>query len=175
MEEMMIKTGGKWSWLWHTMDRDTRFIVANMISNSRYIGDAQRLMQLAKQQIQENPEVIVTDGLHAYIKAIDREFPTKEEHNTQHIRCAEDIHPSNNYRVERLHNTIREREKIMRGMQNDKTAKIIMDGFKDYYNYLRPHMALDNSTPAKHAGVDLELDRKKIKNLIKQSAGITPC
>lgn len=50
-----------------------------------------------------------------------------------------------------------------------------MDGFKNYYNYLRPHMALDNITPAKYAGVNLELDRKKIKNLIKQSAGITPC
>ena len=171
VDEMMIKTGGKWSWLWHTMDRDTRYIVANMISDSRYIGDAQRFMQITKQQLQENPEVIVTDGLHAYIKAIDREFPTKEEHNTQHIRCAEDIHPSNNYMVERLHNTIREREKIMRGMQNKETAKVLMDGFRNYYNVLRPHMGIDNRTPAEMAGLNLELGRNKVKNLIKQSTG----
>ena len=74
-DEMMIKTGGKWSWLWHTMDRDTRFLVANMISSTRYIHDAQQMFKLAKQNSKTNPEYIVTDGLHAYIKAIDKEYP----------------------------------------------------------------------------------------------------
>lgn len=35
-------------------------------------------------------------------------------------------------------------------------------------------MGIDNNTPAKEAGIDLELGRNKIQNLIKQSAGI-PC
>ena len=59
----------------------------------------------------------------------------------------------------------------MRGMQNDETAKRLMDGFKNYYNFLRPHMGLDNNTPANQAHVDLELGRKRVKNLIKQSMG----
>jgi len=76
--------------------------------------------------------------------------------------------------VERLQNTVREREKVMRGMQNNDTAKILMDGFRNYYNILRLHMGIDNNTPAEMAGIDFELGRNKIQNLIKQSARI-PC
>lgn len=62
----------------------------------------------------------------------------------------------------------------MRGMQNNETAKVLTDGFRNYYNFLRPHMEIDNNTPTIMAGLDLELGRNKIQNLIKQSAGI-PC
>jgi hypothetical protein len=62
----------------------------------------------------------------------------------------------------------------MREMQNNDTASILMDGFRNYYNFLRPHMGIDNKTPAKEAGLDLELGRNRVKGLIKQSAGI-PC
>ena len=75
--------------------------------------------------------------------------------------------------VERLNNTVREREKVMRGMQNNDTAKVLMDGFRNYYNFLRPHMGIDNNTPAKEAGLNLELGRNRVKDLIKQSAGLT--
>ncbi len=49
-----------------------------------------------------------------------------------------------------------------------------MDGFRNYYNFLRPHMGIENDTPAHMAGLNLELGRNKIQNLIKQSAGL-PC
>lgn len=58
----------------------------------------------------------------------------------------------------------------MREMQNDETAKIMMSGFRDYYNFIRPHMGIEGDTPAEEAGIDLELGRKRIKNLIKQSS-----
>ena len=61
----------------------------------------------------------------------------------------------------------------MRYLPFDDTASILMDGFRNYYNFLRPHMGIDNNTPAKEAGLDLELGRKRVKNLIKQSAGLT--
>ena len=86
------------------------------------------------------------------------------------MRNAGIVKKNNNNMVERLHNTVREREKVMRGMQNNDTAKILMDGFRNYYNILRPHMGIDNSTPAEKAGLNLELGRNKIQNLIKQSA-----
>lgn len=54
------------------------------------------------------------------------------------------------------------------------TATVLMNGFRNYYNDLRPHMGIDNQTPAEMAGLNLELGRSKVKNLIKQSAGL-PC
>lgn len=169
VDEMMIRTGGKWSWLWHTMDRDTRFMVANMISNSRTVEDARNLFKRVKQQAKSKPEYMVTDGLQSYNDAFNKEFYTRKSPQTKHIRNAGVSKKSNNNMVERLNNTVREREKVMRGMQNNDTAKVLMDGFRNYYNILRPHMGIDNHTPAEMAGLNLELGRNKVKNLIRQS------
>ena len=58
----------------------------------------------------------------------------------------------------------------MRGFRTDVTP--IVEGHRLYYNVLRPHMGIDNRTLAEMAGLDLELGRNKIQNLIKQSAGL---
>jgi len=170
VDEMMIKTGGKWSWLWHAMDRDTRFMVAIAISRTRYIEDAQILFQRAKAVTNgETPQYVVTDGLQGYHRAFNREILTNTKPRPKHIRSAGFIAKSNNNPVERLNETVRERDKVMRGMQNPETAKTLMSGFRDYYNFLRPHMGVGDKTPAEAAGIDLELGRMRIKNLIKQS------
>jgi transposase-like protein len=172
VDEMMIKTGGKWSWLWHAMDKDTRFMVANAISKTREIEDAQRLFQKAKEVTNgEIPNQVVTDGLQAYQRAFKREILTNTKPRPKHIRCAGFVAKTNNNKVERLNETVREREKVMRGMQTDETAKTLMSGFRDYYNFIRPHtgIGIDGKTPAEAAGADLELGRKRIRNLIKQS------
>ena len=54
--------------------------------------------------------------------------------------------------VERLHGTIRQRNKVMRGLDDVETAQTMMDGLRIYYN-LRPHMALDGKTPAQKAKI----------------------
>ncbi len=39
-----------------------------------------------------------------------------------------------------------------------------------YYDYLRPHSALNGETPAKAAGIDLQLNGNKWAALIKKAA-----
>ena len=148
--------------------------VANMISNTRTVKDAQNLFKIAKAHAHGKPDVMITDGLQSYHDAFKKEFYTQKSPQSKHIRNAGVAKKSNNNMVERLNNTVRERDKVMRGMQNNDTAKVLMDGFRNYYNFLRPHMGIDNNTPAKEAGLNLELGRNKIQNLIKQSAGL-PC
>ncbi|PWB56763.1 MAG: hypothetical protein C3F06_00595 [Candidatus Methanoperedenaceae archaeon] len=41
----------------------------------------------------------------------------------------------------------------MRGLQNDGTATEFNDGFRAFYNHLRPHMALKGKTPAQAQGL----------------------
>jgi transposase-like protein len=73
-----------------------------------------------------------------------------------------------NSKVERLHGTIREREKVMRGMQTRETAQKVVDAMKINYNFVREHSTL-HKTPAEKAGIKLNLIRlaankeKKIK------------
>jgi len=57
----------------------------------------------------------------------------------------------------------------MRGLHNEKTAEIMMEGFKNYYNFIRPHQALHGLTPAEMAGINLELGENKWKGLIEKA------
>ena len=69
--------------------------------------------------------------------------------------------------VERLHGTIRLRNKVMRGLDDMETAHPMMDGLRIYYNFLRPHTALDGKTPAQKANI--ETDEAKWMSLIKKA------
>jgi len=44
-----------------------------------------------------------------------------------------------------------------------------MDDFRIYYNFIRPHQALNGKTPAEVANLDLNLGQNKWLSLIKQA------
>ena len=69
--------------------------------------------------------------------------------------------------VERLHGTIRQRNKVMRGLDNKQTAQTMLDGMRIYYNFLRPHSALGGKTPAQKA--QIESNRVAWLDLIKKA------
>ncbi len=64
--------------------------------------------------------------------------------------------------VERLHGTIRQRNKVMRGLDAEESAHTMMDGLRIYYNFMRPHVALDGKTPAEACGIKIEGKNKWI-------------
>ena len=71
--------------------------------------------------------------------------------------------------IERLNNTVRDREKTFRGMDHDQSAQIMADGIRINYNFIRPHMGLEGKTPAQAAGLDLGLDGVRWKDLIRRA------
>jgi putative transposase len=72
--------------------------------------------------------------------------------------------------VERLHGTIRERNKVMRGLGNNGSSETVLEGFKIYYNFIRPHMGLNGKTPAEAADLPLQLGDNRWLSLIGMSA-----
>jgi len=74
VDEMKVKNGGQWSWLWNVMDKETRFMLVSTISKTRNIQDARQVFQRAKETAKQNPKFAVSDGLPAYIKAFKKEF-----------------------------------------------------------------------------------------------------
>lgn len=163
-DEMMINIGGDMQWLWNIIDENTRFQLASVISRTRRIEDARRLFRGAKRTSRKKPKKIVTDGLHQYSKAIQNEFNINE---TKHIRNVGIRAKINNNHIERRHGTIRERNKVQRGLKKEDTPFI--DGERIYYNYIRSNQALDGKTPAEVAGIDLELGKNKWLDLIKKA------
>ncbi|MGC9308557.1 MAG: integrase core domain-containing protein [Thermoplasmatota archaeon] len=63
--------------------------------------------------------------------------------------------PINNNVLERFHSTWRERDKVMRGLFDDGSAERMLEHYRTFYNYIRPHMSLDNKTLAEVAGIDV--------------------
>lgn len=168
IDEMKLRCKGDWVWLWNVMDKDTRFLLASTISKNREIEDARRTFRIAKSRANSKPLTVTTDGLQSYQDAFRKEFFTLKNPRTQYVRSA-GIRSSrrNNNVVERLNGTVRERNKVMRGLKNENT--VITKGFEIYYNFIRTHQALDGQTPAQKAGIGIGSEENKWLQLIQAS------
>ena len=167
-DEMAVNIHGQYNWLWNVMDHETRFLLASQISQRREVKDARKIFQEAKKVANGKPQVMVTDGLQSYIKAFKKEFFTLKNPRVKHVRKPRFVDKTNNNIVERMQGSIREREKVLTALKNPKDNKVI-DGWRIYYNFIRPHQALNGKTPAEMAGLDLNLGENKWLSLIKQS------
>ena len=68
---------------------------------------------------------------------------------------------------ERMNGEIRDRERVMRGLEKKDTP--ILTGYQLFHNYIRPHMALENRTPAEAAGIKVE-GKNKWMTLIQNAS-----
>lgn len=148
-DEIVIKVGGRKFWNWNVMDADTRFLLAQRFSPTRGTHDAEIVMRQAAQRAGHPPESIVTDRLASYLDGIERAFGS----DSRHIQSGGIRAVVNNNLSERLQGTIRQREKVMRGLKSQETAQLVMDGWAWHYNFFRPHGALKGKTPAQAAGI----------------------
>ncbi|MBI4345147.1 MAG: transposase [Euryarchaeota archaeon] len=48
-------------------------------------------------------------------------------------------------------------------------AQTIADGFRSYYNFVRPHQALDGKTPTEAAKINLKLGNNKWMSLLERA------
>jgi transposase-like protein len=162
--------GENYSWAWNLLDHETRFLIASEVTKHRNIEDARKVLQEAKQIANgQKPDFIITDKLPAYKQAVTKEFFTLKNPRTKHIKLKNIREGTNNNIVERLHGTIKERTKVMRGLDNDESAQRMMDANRIYYNYLRPHSALNGKTPAEKACINLQLEGNKWEQLIRKA------
>jgi len=175
VDEMALKCKGEENWLWNLMDTESRFLISSMISEgkTRDVKTARRPFREAKKITKKKPDVLISDGLPAYKKAVKKEFQANKNYGisrTLHIReIAITNEERNNNKIERLNGTVRHRNKTQRGLKELPQSRIFIEGFKNYYNFIRPHQALNGKTPAEIAGINLNLDGNKWMNIIKES------
>lgn len=136
-------------WFWDVIDEDSRFLLASHMSLTRTIRDAEVLFTQARERATTAPRFIVTDRLRAYLDGIERVFGAE----TTHVQSQGMQSESHNNLIERFHGTLKQRTKVMRGLKNRETAKLIMDGWLVQYNFFRPHEGLGGKTPGQVAGI----------------------
>ncbi|MCK9370157.1 DDE-type integrase/transposase/recombinase [Candidatus Dojkabacteria bacterium] len=146
------------------IDTESRYIVSSDYSKNRDTKALNKVYGKAKQKVGNQVKVISTDGLVGYPRVIKKTFGLNP-HATKNPKIIHQIIRSNsggfNYKVERLHNTLRERTKVMRGFHGCITsAQTLLKGFEIYYNWVRNHQALEGQTPSQKAVPNVELTNK---------------
>jgi putative transposase len=160
-DELFLKVKGEMKYLYAMMDNETRFWIAQQVAETKYTADITPLFRQGKKLAGKAPSTIITDGAFnfhsAFEKAYYRENKALAIEHIRHVRMTGD---KNNNRMERLNGEIRDREKVMRSLK--KADSPILSGYQLFHNYIRPHMALENKTPAEKAGVKVEGENRWI-------------
>ena len=150
-DETVLKVNGRHLLLWSLLDSETRFLIATYISQKRGEEEASALLKKALKTSEEQPLEVVTDGLESYSNAIKKELGANPEKPVIHLQGS--LTKALNNKMERMNETIKSRTKTMAGLYNEESTMRFADGFGIYYNFIKPHMALDNMTPAMMIGL----------------------
>jgi len=168
-DEMMVKSDGRYLYLWNCMDAETRFMLANNVSKERRIKDATDIFAMAKETAGSmKPERMITDKLPSYHKAFNKIFYSNHR-TSKHISIVQHRHEIDNNMVERLNSTVRERDKVLRGLKGRENTRRFFESYKTYYNFVRPHQALEGRTPAEQAGIELPKAQNRWMGLIEKA------
>lgn len=171
-DEMEYHRLGEQNWFVDVMDTETRFMVASDYGRTRSSKEIKSVMNNIKAKTDNQIKVVTTDGFFAYKKVVKSVFGWNnklQRYNVLHnVVIASER--GFNHPIERLHNSIRERTKVMRGFHGCmESASAIMKGYEIYYNFIRKHQGIDNKTPQEEAVPELALSTNKWLSLIKLS------
>jgi len=154
-DETMLSCEGRNVWFWEMIDEDTRFLVASHISGTRTFEDTVAIFKKGVEQSKIRPRAIFVDGSHVYNAAFNKVFYTLRKDTRPQLiqRVGIRARETNNI-VERLHCTLKDRTKPMRGLKAFESTKQILEGYVVHYNCVRPHQSLGGKTPAQAARMD---------------------
>ncbi len=162
------RSGVAKNWFIDSIDPKTRFAVAADYVEERNTKNIRSVMQSIKSK-SGNVKMITTDGLTAYTNVVKKTFGYSNKlgrytvfHNVVCARQGEGF----NYPIERLHNNLRARTKVMRGFHGSvESARAIMNGMIIYYNFITKHQGIDK-TPSEVAIPELKLGTNRWLDLI---------
>jgi transposase-like protein len=151
-DETMLSCEGRNIWFWEMIDEDTKFLVASHVSGTRTLEDTIEVFKRGYEQSKVRPRAVFVDGSFVYEKAFNKVFYTMKKDTRPELvqRVGIRARETNNI-VERMHGTVKDRTRVMRGLKSFESTKSILEGFAIHYNYVRPHQSLNGKTPAQAA------------------------
>jgi len=173
VDETFLKCKNIQKYFWEIIDEQTRFLVASHLSGDRSAKEAIALFEKSMVIAKRKPISLYVDGLPAYIDAYNRVFRTmRKETRPELIRRVGIRAIHNNNPVERLHGTLKDRTRIMRGLKDAKTVDTLLKGWTVHYNMVRKHQSLKGKTPAQACGINIKNDwhtlvKEATKSMVK--------
>jgi transposase-like protein len=131
------------AYLWIVSDTNAN-IIATHVSFSRDTNSARIVLSKAKERAGFSPEILVSDGLQGYKKAVRKTFGRKTRHVRAHFEAVGIVHNKqlvqiSNNRAERINQFPALWLHSVRGFKRLDRANLLMEFFTIYYNYLMPH------------------------------------
>ncbi len=166
-DETMAKVQSRAAYVWSILDHRSRYLLASYVANGRDAKTFEKILMEVVRNIGRLPKKMTTDGLYTY-QTVFRRFPS-----VKHVHGRTLAEKANNNRIERLNKTLKKRLHNMEKFDGMNGARLVTEGFRSYYNLVRPHMALKNSTPAERAGMKYSSANKllEVVNLQARSRG----
>jgi putative transposase len=155
-DETVLQCEGRSIWFWEMIDEDTKFMVASHVSGTRSMEDTIAIFQKGFDQSKVRPKAVFVDGSHVYSSAFNHVFYTMRKDTRPELvqRVGIRARETNNI-VERLHGTLKDRTKPMRGLKSFESTKLLLEGYAVHYNCVRPHQSLGGKTPAQAARMEV--------------------
>src|SRR5208337_2091852 len=134
-------------------------MVSSHLSGTRTFEDAVAIFQKGLDQAKVKPKTVFVDGSFVYKAAFNKVFYTMKKETRPELvqRVGINARKTNNI-VERLHGTLKDRTRPMRGLKDFQSTKSILEGYTVHYNFVRPHQSLKGKTPAQAAGINMKND-----------------
>jgi len=140
------KMGVSKDWFIDSIDCKTRYMVGSKYFNSRGQKEIKEVLGKVKYKTEGYVTTITTDGYTAYEEVVNKTFgwSNKEQrYMITHNKVTASKGEGFNIMIERLHNSIRERTKTLRGFHGCiESAQAIMKGYEIYYNFIRKHQTI---------------------------------
>ena len=152
-DETVVKILGEKYYLWLILDSETRFVLGFHLDRHRDSPQAFTILEAVKPL--GSPGAIVSDRYFAY------RMPVKTLHGVQHIRVESFHDDITNNLIECFNKQFKAWYKTKQGFSSFASANNLISMFIFFYNFVRPHSALNGLTPAQCAGLHLSKKRKR--------------
>jgi transposase-like protein len=125
----------------------TKFMLSSEYMKTRSCRDIKAVIQRIKDRTDAQIKIMTTDGWNAYINTLKKVYGYNNKigkYNVVHNRVVVSEEQGNfNHPIERLHNSVRARTKVMRGFHGSiNSANAILKGYEIFYNFINKHQAI---------------------------------
>lgn len=153
-DETVVKINGNKYYLWFVIDSETRFVVGYHLSPHRDSPQAFSVLAGAKRV--GTPSAIVSDRYAAYKVPVKSIFE-----DVRHIRVESFKDDISNNLIECFNKQFKAWYKTKQGFCSFQSANNLISLFVFFFNFVRPHSALNGLTPAQVAGLRLSNKQKR--------------
>jgi putative transposase len=153
-DETVVKINGVKYYIWFVIDSETRFIIGFHLSPHR--DSPQAFSVLAEAKKSGIPSSIVSDRYAAYKVPVKSVFD-----DVKHIRVESFKDDISNNLIECFNKQFKAWYKTKQGFCSFQSANNLISMFVFFFNFVRPHSALNGLTPAQVAGLSLSNKQKR--------------